>query len=317
MRKIIHRVLTGIPAATVSTLLAAVTFGGEAVRLKIAHAASAVYNDEGSRIAVFLVATLWLAAWIVTEEHVWDWLRNLRKLPPTLYLRNTSATGGFGKTLVMQWVEETLTLNFRGDGHGLLDKIPLAEKGMAFELFNAGEEVRHVVVRWRLPQADMRQMSKVLGPPLRSFDGQQIKLAQEGRASMLPVATDIESTPIPLISKGQAVTITAPKPFMIAYSICAFARAREHYEKVIMPALGKDDDPTAVLERFNTRMDTALVDLSCVKGGRKCSHSFTIDGFLWGGGQPALHKPTDEAPNLHELTAGISAHVDEITVRHL
>src|SRR4051794_2866261 len=85
MRKLIHRLLGGVPAGLASGLLAVGTLGGETVRVEIADAASRLYNDHQSRLYIFVVAVFWLIAWAISQENVWEWLKRKRRRPQ-LYL---------------------------------------------------------------------------------------------------------------------------------------------------------------------------------------------------------------------------------------
>lgn len=244
-----------------------------------------------------------------------------RQVPPTVYLRNTGAISVFGdKMWGIKWIEATLNLTFRGEGANLMDDTPVKEKNISFELFNAGDEpVRHVVVRWHLPAVDMSEMVKVLGTPLREFDGDILKLSANGNGSIHPIRTEIADPPIEVIDGRGKLEIAAHRAFTEAFSICALARAREHHEKVVLPAVSsvpEGGDPMDHLVKWKRPMDRFFIELSYFKNERQCRHSFEVLSYVWGGGQPYAHEPTEETPNLYVPKPGAVAVVDHVTVRH-
>lgn len=238
------------------------------------------------------------------------------ELPPTLYMRNTDAKSPHfpDKMFRIEWVENTLSLSFRGEGSDGISKAPILEPTLTFELLNAGDEtVRHVVARWRLPDVDPHEDVALLGSNVRSFDGRQLKMQNEkGSASILTVSLTAESEPIPAIPSGGTAVLKAPTAFTTAYSIRALGRAKRQSDKH-----NPEQDTLKLLEQWGEPMDRAFVELSYAKSGQMCRHSFVIVGRVWGG-SPPLDQSYDTRTGqvVLEHTPGITATIDHVGVLH-
>jgi hypothetical protein len=234
------------------------------------------------------------------------------KLPPTLYLRNTDITALPGqKVFEIRWIEETVDLSFRGEGYGNMHTPQICERNLTFEVLNAGDEIRHLVACWRLPNVDLDDMVKVLGPNVQSFKDRKLSLKGKSCATIYYASTNIEGPTLPFIGKGASVPLESPNQFTNAYSICALALARRKFEKDRGSNL---TDPIEILEKWKIQMPTAFIDVSYVQGNRRCKQSFAVWAELWGGAMPHVQQKNQKTRVLeYALAPGIIAVVDHVT----
>jgi hypothetical protein len=240
------------------------------------------------------------------------------KLPPTLYLRNTTVTDFPGSKLFgIQWIEGTVELVFRGEGHGNLGSTkPPREKNITFELLNASEHaVRHVEARWRIEDVDLNELVQTLGPNVRSFDGSKLKLGSKDRATICYLSADMVGPAIPVIDHGVSVQIEAPDAFTNAYCLCALQLAKAHHDKHCQTTVMVE--PLEVLENWKIPMTTALVEVSYTQGSKRRTERFEIRAEVWGGTPPLVHKKNNAGGLDWVMAPGITAVVDHVTPLHL
>lgn len=301
MRAFVHRFLGWSAGAVFSGLLAAVTLGGENVRLKIADAASAIYADGAARTAVAIVLLLWFVGWWITKPGVWDWLKSFRRQPPLLYLTPVPGKSpDAGKMYVIKWDPEDLHTSFNGDGpYSSWPPPPADETSLCFNLFNAGpEDARHIEISFCL-DADLQTLvaeSKVFGDCLNKFEDEYLWLETPDtkRGASRPVLKQIDLLPIPVLKAENHVQIDAPRAFCEAYSILALAKAKLHHEATFTPDAWNNMDHLRLIQQSQQLLVGVFVRAKYVAGDKRRSQVFEIKGWLSGGGVATATKAADD-----------------------
>lgn len=314
MRDLAHKFLGWVPTGAGSLLGLAVTLGGENVRLQVAKAGLAIWNDDAARTTFFCVAVVWAFLWIITKPTAWAWIKGFRRLPPTIYLRNIPLKSPYhpDKMFRIKWLEKDVSLTFRGEGSDGLTETPVQEPNITFDLLNAGDEpVRHVVARWRLLNVDLTEDVPLLGANVVSYENGVLKLKSDTCGSIKPVALEVESPPVPIVPSGSTISLQAPPAFTAAYCIRALARAKRQ----AMQGKNVSHDMLTLLERWGEAMDILRIELSYAKRGVICRHAFVVSGRVWGGTQPHIVSEESTEDNvIYQHADGIVAVVDHIGV---
>jgi len=255
--------------------------------------------------------------WAVKIDDMHWWRAIFRRLPPTVYLKNTDAVDPGGrKTFTVLWKADELRLAFRGDGGGIWSNTPSIEKVLSVSLYNAGDDdIRHVEARWRLPGVGLEsaiERSDLLGDTKKRMTGHELHLQNEkGAGAIIPVASDVIDPAIPVVRANETVTLKSALGFTMAYTLAALIRAKEHYRETVWTADVKTDALT-VLADWHTKADDVIIEVSYNQAGRKRTQSFKLQATLYGGSQPFVPVVDDEGKFV--ATEGVIATLDNVCV---
>lgn len=314
-RALVHRSISWAAAVTFALASGAVTFGGEDARLKIAEGADALYTDTRARTAIALIALALILIWFFTKPDVWNWLRCLRRQPPSLYLSNIVHYPDLrGKMIGISWHPTELDLEVRGDlpYHTWPPEEP-KETGLNFNALNVeADDLRHLQATWEIPGFNLVQSIKgdnFFGEALASITADRLSLSIPTRAASRPVATKCKGGPIPLVKSGETVVIRAPEPFTNAFAIFLLLKARRLAKRNAFSGPLNSTNILETLEANRTLFDGVTLRLTFMRRERRCRQDFTIRGFLWGAQEQISHNPGEDG-KFSAVAGGISTVLD-------